>query len=185
MRWGRGSLIVCVAVSFLLPGCTTTVAGKAVVAVRDTDQIVVFNPCRGEDFDEALRSAGLDPATRHVVTDAPEGPASWRVCNWRPLDVRQHGSAKLVVTLFSTSHTLYELRKKENAVIVGHTRVNKRQGLVSNERFDPGTCYVSFDAQQGMFEVNAGWLSDEGTRIGEPCQIAQHFAQALEPHLPK
>ncbi|WP_198654208.1 MULTISPECIES: hypothetical protein [Nocardia] len=40
---------------FLLPGCTNTVAGQAVVAARDIDQIVVFNPCRGEEFDEALR----------------------------------------------------------------------------------------------------------------------------------
>ncbi|MGW6728323.1 DUF3558 domain-containing protein [Nocardia sp. NPDC055029] len=170
----------------LITGCsTTTVPGQAKPAARDIDKIIVFNPCRGDLSDGSLRSAGLDPATRHITTDAPTGVSSWRVCNWRPVDVRQHGSAKLVVGLFSTSHTLYELRKKEGSVVLRETRVNKRQGLVSKELSDPGSCYVSFDAEQGMFEVKAGWLSDEGTRIGEACEIAQHFAEALEPHLPK
>ncbi|MFD8099021.1 DUF3558 domain-containing protein [Nocardia fluminea] len=185
MTRGMLGMVSVVVAAVMLTGCTTTVSGQAKPAARDRDKIIVFNPCRGDLTDDALRSAGLDPASMHITTDAPTGVASWRICNWRPLDVRQHGSAKLVVGLFSTSYTLYELRKKEGAIVLRETKVNRRQGLVSRELSDLESCYVSFDAEQGMFEVNAGWLSDEGTRIGEACEIAQHFAEALEPHLPK
>ncbi|MFI8977252.1 DUF3558 domain-containing protein [Nocardia asteroides] len=183
-RWNL--VLAAAAAAAALTGCTAgTVSGQAKPEIRDLDKIIVFNPCRGDLSDAALRSAGLDPATMNITTDAPTGVSTWRVCNWKPLDPRQHGTARLAVGLFSTSHTLYELRKKDGVAILGVTRVNKRQDLISKQLFDMESCYVSFDAIQGMFEVHVGWLSDEGTRIGDSCEHAQHFAEALEPHLPK
>lgn len=89
------------------------------------------------------------------------------------------------MAILSTSHTLAETRTKESAINIRDTTVNARPGLVSQERNDPDSCYVSFEAEQGMFEIKVGWLSTEGPRVGDTCEMAATFAAALEPQLPK
>lgn len=89
------------------------------------------------------------------------------------------------MAILSTSHTLAETRTKESAINIRDTAVNARPGLVSQERNDPDSCYVSFEAEQGMFEIKVGWLSTEGPRVGDTCEMAATFAAALEPQLPK
>ncbi|NKX88761.1 DUF3558 domain-containing protein [Nocardia coubleae] len=179
--------VVCGAVgAAVLAGCGESTEGSAgpTTTVRDPDTIEVFNPCRGALSDEVLRSVGLDPATKNITTDPPTGVSAWRVCNWAPIG-DQTSTGRRRVALFSTSFTLDEARKKESLTILGETRVNGRPGLISQERNDPDGCYVSFDAQQGMFEVKVGWLSTEGPRVGNTCEMAAGYAAALEPHLPK
>ncbi|WP_280306787.1 DUF3558 domain-containing protein [Nocardia neocaledoniensis] len=144
----------------------------------------LFNPCRGAMSDEVLRGAGLDPTTMSVVTDPPTGASAWRVCNWRPLDDR-YGSGRRAIGIFSTRFTLDDLRKKESATVLRETTVNSRPGVVSKENNDVDACHVSFSAEQGMFTVRASWLSTEGPRVGDLCTMAQQYAEALEPHLPK
>ncbi|MFD5178403.1 DUF3558 domain-containing protein [Nocardia sp. NPDC058379] len=146
--------------------------------------VEVFNPCRGALSDDALRSAGLDPATKSVLTDPPSGASSWRVCSWKPLDDR-FGSGRRMVGVFSTSKTLSDARKKEGAVVLRDTAVNGRPGLVSQETSDPDSCYVSFEAEQGMFEIRTSWLSKEGPRVGDACEMSEKYGALLEPHLPK
>lgn len=152
--------------------------------VRDLDKIEVFNPCRGALSDESLRAAGLDPATMRITTDPPTGVSTWRVCGWSPLDDR-YGSGKRQIGVFSTSHLLDDIYKKESARVLRETTVNSRRGLVSLETRDPDSCYVSFEAAQGMFEINAAWLSTEGPRVGDLCEMAARYAAALEPYLPR
>ncbi|MFF2087810.1 DUF3558 domain-containing protein [Nocardia sp. NPDC058176] len=179
--------VVCGAIAAgALAGCGESVDGSAgaTTTVRDLDTIEVFNPCRGALSDEVLTSVGLDPATKGVLTDPPTGVSSWRVCNWIPLDDR-YGSGRRTVGVFSTSHTLTEAREKESAVVVRETTVNSRTALVSKEKDDPDACYVSFEAEQGMFEVRTSWLSSEGPRVGDLCEMSEKYAAALEPHLPK
>lgn len=179
--------VVCGAVAAAaLAGCGESVDGTAgaTTTVRDPDTIEVFNPCRGALSDEVLRSVGLDPATKSVTTDPPTGVSSWRVCNWAPLE-DQTKTGRRRVAVISTSHTLSEARNKESATNVRDSEVNTRPGLISQEQSDPDTCYVSFEAEQGMFEVSVGWLSTEGPRIGDTCDMAAKYAVALEPHLPK
>ncbi|GEM33220.1 hypothetical protein NN3_42270 [Nocardia neocaledoniensis NBRC 108232] len=144
----------------------------------------LFNPCRGAMSDAALREAGLDPATLHVVTDPPTGASAWRVCTWRPLDDR-YGSGRRTIGIASTRFTLDDLRKKEDATVLRATTVNSRPGLVSQQNRDVDSCYVSFSAEQGMFEIRSSWLSTEGPRVGDLCTMAQQYAEALEPDLPK
>ncbi|MFF0542538.1 DUF3558 domain-containing protein [Nocardia thailandica] len=178
---------VCAAVgAAVLAGCGTTTDGSAgpTTTVRDLDKIEVFNPCRGALSDDALRGAGLDPATLHVTTDPPTGVSAWRVCSWRPLDDR-YGSGKRDIAIFSTSHTLDEARAKDSAVVIRDTTINSRPGLISKEKATPDICYASFAAEQGMFEITAAWLSTEGPRGGDLCEMAEKYAVALEPHLPK
>ncbi|MFC8528690.1 DUF3558 domain-containing protein [Nocardia sp. NPDC057227] len=168
-----------------LTGCTGGEGSAGpTTTVRDPDKIEVFNPCRGALSDESLREAGLDPATKSITTDPPTGVSTWRVCNWAPLDDR-YGSGKRRVAVFSTSHLLDEVYKKESVTVLRETTVNSHRGLVSTERNDPDSCYVSFEAGQGMFEVNAAWLSTEGPRVGDLCDMAGRYAAALEPHLPR
>lgn len=170
----------------VLAGCGGTEEGSAgpTTTVRDPDSIEVFNPCRGALSDEVLMSVGLDPATKGVLTDPPEGPSAWRVCDWMPLDDR-YGSGSRSVSVFSTSFTLDQARQKESATVIGETTVNSRAGLISKEKSDRESCYVSFEAEQGMFEINVAWLSTEGLHIGDTCEMASKYAAALEPHLPK
>lgn len=173
-----------VAVSAVVAGCDgggETAAPQT--TVRDPDKIVVFNVC-SQLSDEVLRGAGLDPATKNVVTDPPSGPSTWRVCNWKPLDDR-FGSGSRRVGVFSTSHTLAETRVKDSVSDVRPTTVGGREGITFKESADPDSCYVAFEAGQGMFEVHAGWLSSTGTRTGDLCDMAVGYAANLEPHLPK
>lgn len=168
-----------------LTGCQSeTGAAGPTTTVRDLDTIEIFNPCRGALSDEVLREAGLDPATMSVTTDPPTGVSAWRVCNWAPLDDR-YGSGKRRIAVFSTSRVLDDVHKKETAIVLGETTVNSRRGLISTEKNDPDSCYVSFEAEQGMFEINAAWLSTEGPRVGDLCDMAASYAAALEPHLPR
>ncbi|MGW5315429.1 DUF3558 domain-containing protein [Nocardia thailandica] len=178
---------VCAAVgAAVLVGCGTTTQGSAgpSTTVRDLDKIEVFNPCRGALSDDALRGAGLDPATKLVTTDPPSGVSAWRICDWAPSDNR-YGSGRRMVGVGSTSHTLDETRTKESVTVLREATVNGRRGLVFKENATPDICYVGFDAHQGMFEVTASWLSTEGPRVGDLCEQAEKYAIALEPHLPK
>lgn len=168
----------------VLAGCGDAEQGSAGPTTRDLDTIEVFNPCRGALSDDALRSVGLDPATKSITTDPPTGVSSWRICGWLPLDDR-YGSGRRRVSIFSTSHTLDEARKKDSVVIVRDTTVNGRPGLISKEKNDLDACFASFEAEQGMFEVRTSWLSTEGPRVGDVCEMAERYAAALEPHLPK
>lgn len=166
-----------------LVGCGESTEGVgSPTASKAADEI--FNPCRGALSDEALRGAGLDPATKGITTDPPTGASAWRVCAWLPLDDR-YGSGKRRVSLFSTSHTLEDTRKKAGVTIIGDTTVNGRPALVFKENSDTDACFVSFDAEQGMFEVRTSWLSTEGPRVGDVCDMSTKYASALEPHLPK
>lgn len=170
----------------VLAGCGGTEEGSAgpMTTVRDPDTIEVFNPCRGALSDEVLRGVGLDPATKMITTDPPTGVSAWRICSWAPLG-NQSDSGRRRVAVLSTSHTLAEARQKESAINVRDIEINGRPGLVSQERNDPNSCYASFGAEQGMFEVKVGWLSTEGPRVGDTCEMAADYASALEPNLPK
>ncbi|MGW6424211.1 DUF3558 domain-containing protein [Nocardia sp. NPDC055053] len=175
-----GAVVVSAAASGCGHGGET---GSAQPTTRDLDKIVVFNVC-SQLGDDVLRDAGLDPTTKRVLTDPPSGPSTWRVCNWKPIDDR-YGAGLRRVDVFSTSHTLAETRAKDSLTGVQETTVGNRAGLTFREKNDPESCYVAFEADQGMFEVSVGWLGNEGPRGGDLCDMAAKHAAALEPHLPK
>ncbi|APE32752.1 hypothetical protein BOX37_00805 [Nocardia mangyaensis] len=181
MRTAVGAVVVAAVVS----GCGGGESGSAqpTTTTRDLEKIIVFNVC-SELGDDALLEAGLDPATKRVLTDPPTGVSTWRVCNWKSLDNR-YGVGSQRVDVFSTSHTLAETRVKESVTDLRDTTVGNRPGLIFREKNDPEACYVAFEAEQGMFEVAATWLSDEDNRTGDQCDLAAQYAAALEPNLPK
>uniref|UniRef100_UPI0014613482 DUF3558 domain-containing protein n=1 Tax=Nocardia paucivorans TaxID=114259 RepID=UPI0014613482 len=166
----------------LASGCGVLESGEAsnqgpVTTTRDIDTIVVFDPCT-QINDDVLASVGLDPASKSVVTNAAEGPTSWRVCSWTPADIRYS------VGVYSTSHTLEETRKNDDVIGIREITVGGRPGLTFHAKWEAeNNCYVAFEAQQGMFEVDASWL-DGNPSEGDICAIAMQHALAFEPHLP-
>ncbi|MEU7633375.1 DUF3558 domain-containing protein [Nocardia sp. NPDC049220] len=166
------------AVLALATGCGSSVDGTATTTAKSTDDIQVFNPCT-QLSDDVLRRMGLDPATKYVTTDPPEGPASWRVCGWYP---PEH---KYKVDVMSTSHTLAETRANSKVTILREVTIGSRNGVISQDKSDTqgDSCYVSFPAEQGMFEIAVGWES----RAQKPdlCELAVKHAKDLEPNLPK
>lgn len=179
------ALLVTAAVVTLASGCgvlesgEATTEGSGATTTRDIDEIVVFNPC-SQISNDALTSVGLNPDSKNVITDPPTGPSSWRVCSWRPAD------RLYAISVMSTSHTLDEARTNEDHVDVQETTVNARPAIYSRDKTDTdrSACYVSFSAQQGMFEIRASWLNGDPSD-GDICTIAMQYAVGFEPHLPK
>lgn len=150
---------------------------SATTTARDIDKIMVFNPCT-QLSDDVLRATGVDPASKSVVTDAPTGPTSWRVCHWKPAN-RLYSMGVL-----STSHTLDEARRNDDLTGFRDITIGTRPGLSFREKYDPeNICHVAFSARQGMFEIRAAWM-DGDSSDGDLCEIAMHHAADLEPHLP-
>lgn len=174
-------MLATVAAAALVTGCTSSTGGSATgtAAPTSTGPIAVFNPCT-ELPDRVLSEIGLDPATETVVTDAPEGESSWRVCGWRTPD------NLIRVDVLSTSHSLDEARHNENLVQKVETTVGSRPAVRSYDKSetDGRSCYISMGAEQGMFEISAAWFEEDGwTR--DICEVSSEFAAALDPHLPK
>lgn len=172
------------AIATLASGCGMLQSGEAInegsvaTTTRDIDNIVVFDPCT-QINDEVLISMGLDPASKNVVTNAAEGPTSWRVCNWKPTN-RLYSMGVL-----STSHTLDEARKNDDLTEFHDVTVGTRRGLSFREKRDPeNICHVAFSAQQGMFEIRTAWIDGDSTD-GNLCDIAMNHAIAIEPRLPE
>lgn len=175
------AMLATAAATALATGCTSSTEGSVTGTAAPTvaGPIDVFNPCTDLP-DQVLIGIGLNPATKSVVTDPPEGESSWRVCGWRTPD------NLIRVTVLSTSHTLDEGRKNENMVQKSETTVGSREALRSYDKSetDGRSCYTSMEADQGMFEISAAWFEEDGwTR--DICEVSGEFAAALDPHLPR
>ncbi|WP_171050323.1 DUF3558 domain-containing protein [Nocardia cyriacigeorgica] len=176
------------AVALLAAGCGSTTEGEPTAAgsntastTRNLDEIEIFNPCRESELSpDVLRSVGLDPSSKRVLTDPPSGPSTWRSCNWKSAD------GQFRIDVFSTSHTIEETRAKESVTDLKDVTVGPRQGVTFFESSDTEReiCYVAFPAEQGMFEVSAMWTR-KGNRDRDVCALALEHAVDLEPHLPK
>ncbi|GGL45113.1 DUF3558 domain-containing protein [Nocardia jinanensis] len=175
------AMLATAAATALVTGCTsgTEESTTGTAAPTTAGLIEVFNPCTGLP-DRVLTEVGLNPATKTIVTDAPEAESSWRVCGWRTPD------DLIRVDILSTSHTLDEARSNENLVQKVETTVGSRPALRSYDKSetDGRSCYISMGAEQGMFEIGASWFEEDGwTR--DICELSSEFAAALDPHLPK
>ena len=176
----RATLVAAIAAA-LATGCASRTGGTATDTTMPTptEVVEVFNPCTSLS-DQLLTEIGLDASTERVVTDAPEGATSWRVCAWEQPD------ALVRVTVMSTSHTLDDARANDNLIDKVETRVGLRAALQSKDRAEtPGkACYTSFEAEQGMFEIKASWF-DAADWTRDICEISGEYAAEFEPHLPK
>ncbi|WP_338772496.1 DUF3558 domain-containing protein [Nocardia vulneris] len=178
------TVLVGAAVTALVTGCSPTKDGTPTTSSGKpaNGEQKVFNPCT-ELSDEALRATKADPASKHVVTDAPSGGVVARICKWTSTE------GPYFVTVSSTSYTLDDVRKNTEAVVLGDVKVGPRSGLISGSKGDADKleCYVSLPAAQGTVDVSVGWRYSERSSMPEapPCRLAVRHATDLEPYLPK
>ncbi|MGW0251829.1 DUF3558 domain-containing protein [Nocardia goodfellowii] len=169
------------AVVGLAVGCGSgkSVEGTAQPTTRDIDKIEVWNPCT-QLTDEALRSARVDPTTKSVITDAAQGPTSWRACQWQATEL------PYFVSVLSTSHTQDESRANPKLTNFRDVTIGPRKALIYQEKSEPSAdgCYVSLPAEQGMVEVRTGKRQTKPI-AADPCDLAVGHAKNLEPYLPK
>lgn len=178
------AVLAAIAVIGLAAGCSATVDGGPAAEGQGApkEETVEYNPCT-DLTDEAIRAAGLDPATKSTVTDAPTGPVTWRMCQWSSTE------GPYLVTVGSSVHTQEEVRK--NPIVTGFqdTQVGSRPGLAFHDKDDEDQlrCYVSFPSDHGVFNVIVNWHYSQKESMPEtpPCSLAQQHATELEPHLPK
>ncbi|MBH0776841.1 DUF3558 domain-containing protein [Nocardia bovistercoris] len=179
------ALVVGIATVGVVAGCGTTVDGAAQTAgptVPRGDRNVVWNPCT-QLSDAALRATRVDPATRSVVSDAPTGATSARLCNWTSTE------GPYLVGVAATVYTQDEARQNTNLTVVREARIGPRPGFV---HYDPSDdtkilCYVNIPSPEGSYEISVGWRTSERAKMKEapPCGLAVVHAEDLEPYLPK
>lgn len=188
-RAGRGLVGVFAAVAAVAAGCSSTVDGQATEegsAPTSVDtSLPLFNPCT-DLSDEVLSGDNLDPSTKRVSVDSrDEGvEAWWKICNWDSTE------GPYGVSVFSTRRTVPERRTNPESLFVRDVMVGDRAGIVttkqeSNPLYDL-TCYVSFPAAHGMFEIGVSWMHSERDKLVEspPCGIAVEHAIYFEKNLP-
>ena len=173
----RYLLAVLAIAGLVAAGCSTAeTTGEPTTAAPPPNP---FNVC--EDLpDTALQTAGLDPATKDVVTNAPSGATSWIVCAWDPAD---QARATYRVELYSTTHTMEETRGNTDLTDFADITIGGRQGVTFREKATTDTrCRAAFPAEQGSFVLSTAWF-----KTGEKpdlCGLAVRYLTDLEPHLP-
>ncbi|MFI9403097.1 DUF3558 domain-containing protein [Nocardia sp. NPDC052316] len=175
-----------VAVVGLIAGCSPTKDGTPTTEVSgkptNGEPTVQYNPCT-ELSDDALRATKVDPGSKSVVTDAPAGPVTWRMCTWSSTE------GPYSVTVGSSTHTLDDARKNDTVTGFRDTQVGPRSGLIYQDKNDEDKlgCYVSLPAADGMFVVSVGWRYSQRASLPQapPCDLAVRHASQLEPYLPK
>lgn len=147
------------------------------------EQTVAFNPC-DELSTDALRAAGLDPATKSTSINPPSGPATWRICRWEPSDGEPY-----MVGVGSTTHTQDEALDNSTVTGFADVQVGPRAGKTYHHANVPNPlrCYVSIPAATGMHNVILSWNASDRESAPQtpPCDLAVEVARELEPFLPE
>ncbi|WP_054811232.1 DUF3558 domain-containing protein [Nocardia arizonensis] len=179
------TIVAGIAVTCVVAGCGTTVDGAPRTAgptVPRGDRNVVWNPCT-QLSDAALRATRVDPATKDMVSDAPTGATSARLCNWTSIE------GPYQVGVAATVYTPDEARQNSKLTVVREERIGSRSGFVHTNTADSDKirCYVNIPSPEGSYEISVGWYYSERAKMPEapPCGLAVTHAKDLEPYLPK
>ncbi|MBF6078838.1 DUF3558 domain-containing protein [Nocardia beijingensis] len=156
-------------------GCEDTTTGLPTTGSTTTATQALFNPCTGIP-DEALRAAGVDPATEESGI-AGVHQSGWEICNW--------DGPKYFITVFSTGRTVAEFEKKPGNVDFQDVTVAGRQGRQfrvegASKYLD---CDVLFPAAQGVVQLKV--LNRAGMDgLEDPCVILRRVGISIVPALP-
>lgn len=169
----------------LVAGCSTSVDGEPAAqgASESTrEETVQWNPCT-ELPDEALTATKVDPASKETVTDAPGGPAAFRICHWDSTE------GPYVVNVGSSTYSLDDVRNNADLTGFRDVQVGGRTGLINHEKSDEDNlhCWVNLPWSKGMVYVSIGWFYSKRESMPQspPCDLAVQHATELEPYLPK
>ncbi|WP_328391463.1 DUF3558 domain-containing protein [Nocardia sp. NBC_00416] len=170
----------------LLAGCGVALDGEPAAEGQTSpsgEQHVEWNPC-SELSEEALRTTGADPASKHTSFDAPGDKATWRMCSWNSVDNPYY------IGVGATTYTQDEMRENTSVTGFSPVQINDRSGLQfypSGEEEPIRRCYVSLPMRDGSLTVYADWRYSERSSLPEspPCGLAVKHAQTLETYLPE
>jgi hypothetical protein len=156
-------------------GCGDTTNGSPTTATSPNAQSL-FNPCTGIP-DEALRAAGVDPATEEAGI-AGVHQSGWEICSWK--------GPKYSITVYSTGRTVAEFERKPGNVDFKDVVVAARQGRQfrvegASKNLD---CDVLFPAAQGVVQLatmNRAGQDD----LEDPCAVLDRVGESIVPVLPR
>lgn len=138
----------------------------------------IFNPC-SQVSNQVIIDVGLDPTTKNVSpTDKQDDSAAWRVCKWNSVD------RQFTVTIFATIHTMDDAKKEKGLVNKIETKIGGRAAQVAQREGEPDSCYTSFEARGGRFEIRATW-NHPGDHHRSVCAVSTEYAEMLRPRLPE
>ncbi|MGW4330673.1 DUF3558 domain-containing protein [Nocardia sp. NPDC004573] len=156
--------------------CEDTTSGTPTTGSSTTAAQTLFNPCTGIP-DQALRTAGVDPATEEPgIAGVPQ--SGWEICSWR--------GSKYTITVFSTSRTVSEFERKPGNVEFQDVTVAGRQGRQfrvegASKYLD---CDVLFPASQGVVQLRI--LNRAGMDgLEEPCTVLYRAGESIVPAIPR
>ncbi|WP_084466996.1 DUF3558 domain-containing protein [Nocardia arthritidis] len=156
-------------------GCEDTTSGSP-TASRTTAAQALFNPCTGIP-DEAVRAAGVDPATEESGI-AGVHQSGWEICRW--------DGPKYFVTVFSTGRTVSEFERKPGNVDFEDVTVAGRPGRqfrVEGASKDLD-CDVLFPASQGVVQLRVQGRASRDD-LENPCTVLHRVGESIVPTLPR
>ncbi|MEU2035113.1 DUF3558 domain-containing protein [Nocardia amamiensis] len=145
------------------PQPTTTTAAAA-----------LFNPCTGIP-DDALRGAGVDPATEETGIGGVQ-QAGWEICAWK--------GSRYSISIYSTSKLPAEIANKPGNTGQRDATIAGRTGTEFRSQGWDRQCNIVFPAEQGVVQLQVlGRLSE--TNPEDPCATLSRVGEAVVPSLPK
>ncbi|MGY5306011.1 DUF3558 domain-containing protein [Nocardia gipuzkoensis] len=157
-------------------GCGDTTSGSPTTGSSTAASQALFNPCKGIP-DEALRAAGVDPATEEAGI-AGVHQSGWEICSWK--------GPKYSITVYSTGRTVAEFERKPGNIDFKDVVVAARQGRQfrvegASKNLD---CDVLFPAAQGVVQLatmNRAGQDD----LEDPCTVLYRVGESIVPVLPR
>ncbi|MBF6173634.1 DUF3558 domain-containing protein [Nocardia blacklockiae] len=137
----------------------------------------LFNPCTSIP-DDALRTAGVDPATRDSgIAGVPQ--SGFEICGWR--------GQQYSITVYSSARTVADYESRSDYGDFRDVTIAGRSGRQFRDQSGGAghlACDVIFAAAQGSVQIE---LLNKASADNppEPCSALQQAATALVPHLPK
>ncbi|MEU1550135.1 DUF3558 domain-containing protein [Nocardia sp. NPDC005745] len=156
-------------------GCEDTTSGSPTTGSSTTATQALFNPCIGIP-DDALRAAGVDPATEEKGV-AGVDQSGWEICRWK--------GSRYSMTVFSTGRTVAEFEKKPGNVEFQDVTVAGRKGR--QFRVEGASkkllCDVLFSVPQGVIQLRVSNLAGLDN-LDEPCATLYRVGESIVPVLP-
>ncbi|MFH5206730.1 DUF3558 domain-containing protein [Antrihabitans spumae] len=171
--WALRSLALC-GTALLAAGCSTTTPGSPVAS--STAPLELFDPCGIPD--DALRSAGVDPATEREGIAGAEFEG-WKICRWEAT------AGWYFMRVYSTSHSLDEMQRNTEFTRFSSTAAGTRDGVTAvNVGREAETCNFGFAVAQGLIMVSVAARSQVATPE-DPCTTAILRTKDLDNELPR
>ncbi|QKT09467.1 DUF3558 domain-containing protein [Rhodococcus sp. W8901] len=171
----RHRAAICIAAGLLaLTGCgTTSVGGQAETAQPPSGE-PQFDPCSIPD--DALRAAGVDPATQSRDIVGVKQPG-WSLCRWRGPDY--------FVTVFAAGRPLDDILANDRFHDVTPVDVDGRSAFTVRESNDTRNeyCDVAFSSGPDAIMIKSTYF-DGLPASDSPCPLAVRNGAALAPSIP-